>query len=94
MVRALAAGRPYEERNSKRLIIVAVAVVVAGVVAPLADAAARRLVVERLDAVGFLTARYEIALVPLLVAGALVVCAGALRRGATAEQEQPRVPAG
>jgi hypothetical protein len=84
VVRSVGAGDPLASRNPVRLGTVAGAVVLGGLVAPLADTAARHAVLAHLAEPGqsAFAARQDLSFVPLLVAGMLVVVAGAFRRGA------------
>ena len=58
------------------------------------DAAVRGLVVDRVDAVGTLTARPDVDLLPVLVAAALIARAVAVRRGAGTARLPASVPTG
>ncbi len=85
VMRTVRAGRPFAQRNAARLVVVAVAVVVGGAVAPvLRDAAA----IAALDHLGLtgedspLLLRMSVPLTPLLLAVLVLGIAEAFRRGA------------
>jgi len=84
-------GRPFDRRNAGRLAGLAAAVLVGGLVVPLAEGAVAGAVLAHLDLVGpegpFLAFEATLSFVPVGVALALTAVAEAFRRGRALEDE-------
>jgi hypothetical protein len=82
----VAAGRPFDRRNSARLRGVAAAVLVGGVLAPVLDDLAGLAVLEHLDLLGpdspFVLTLLHVNAVPVLLTLVVLAAAEAFRRGA------------
>jgi hypothetical protein len=86
VLKTVAAGQPFDRRNSARLSGVAAAVVVGGALAPVLDDLAGFAVLEHLDLIGpdspFVLTLAHVNFLPLLLALVVLAAAEAFRRGA------------
>jgi len=85
VLRSVAQGRPFEQRNSARLLGLAGAIVVGGVLGPILDDLAGFAVLDRVGLVDsdspFVLTLVHVNFVPLLLALVVVAAAEAFRRG-------------
>jgi hypothetical protein len=91
LLRSIAAGRPFQPSNARRIAAIAVLVAVIGTIAPQLPRLATHLVLNRIDMVGadWLVSATEpfFALDPLLIAALLLVTAECFRHGAELADE-------